>query len=157
MADQQKPSFVANRKWSIGLHVFLSAIAALALVVMTNYIASRHEVRFNASEASGQKLSPITLRVLNSLTNNVKVVVFFDRREALFGAVSALIKDYKALSPKLDVEFVDYRLPGRAEAVRNQYRLAGGSEASRVIFDCNGKVRTVLVSELSDFKVSDQK
>jgi hypothetical protein len=42
------------------------------------------------------------------------------------------------------VEFVDYRMPGRAEAVRAQYKLQTEGEGSRIIFDAGGPVRTVM-------------
>lgn len=149
-----KPSFSRAQKWSIGIHVFLSVAALLAVVVMLNYLAHRHNQRIYLSNASQHKLTPLTLQVLDSLTNQVKIIAFYDRREPLFGAVSGLLKEYRDRSPKVDLEFVDYRMPGRAEAIRNQYRITSGGESSRVIFDSGTAVRTVMGSELSDFGVS---
>src|SRR4051812_48384140 len=121
--DDLKPSFSRMRAWSIGFNIFLSILSLLALIGMLNYLAHRHNVRFYLSDASKHKLTPLTLQVLANLTNNVKVTVFFDRREPLFGAVSSLVKEYQARSSKLEVEFVDYRMPGRAETIRNQYKI----------------------------------
>lgn len=148
---EREPSFTRGRKWRIGFNVVIAAVSAFALVVMANYLAARHSLRYNWSDAAANKLSPLTVRTLNGLTNNVKVIVYFDRDEPLFGLVSSLIKDYQLRSPRLEVEFVDYRYPGRAAMVRAQYKLTAGSEGSRVIFDSNGRVRSVLSSELSDF------
>lgn len=155
--DQPNPSFARHRKWAIGFHVTVSILAALALVAMFNYLGSRYNSRFYASDLAAQKLTPLTQQVLNSLTNKVKVIVFYNRAEPLFSSVSSLIKEYAARSPNLDVEFVDYRMPGRAEAVRNQYKLQSAGETSRIIFDANGQVRTVLASELSEFGMGPQK
>lgn len=151
-----RSSFSRGRKWSISFHVVLSSLALLAVIGMLNYLAHRHDERFYVSNPAAQKLSPLTLRTLDDLTNTVKIVCFFDRREPLFGAVSSLLKEYQARSSKIELEFVDYRMPGRAEAVRAQYKLAAEGEPSRVIFDSGGKVRTVLGSELSEYAMTPQ-
>jgi hypothetical protein len=155
--DDLRPSFSPGKKWSIGISVFFSVVSLMALVVMLNYLAHRHNERFPLSYASKHKLTPLTLQVLANLTNSVKVTVFFDRREPLFGSVSSLIKEYQSRAPKLDVEFVDYRMPGRAETIRNQYKITSGSDNSRVIFDSGGQVRTVLSTELSEYNIGEGK
>ena len=155
--DGQQESFSRGRAWAIAFHVVLSSIAFLALVVMGNYLAHRHNQRLYLSKGSAQKLSPLTLRVLANLTNDVKAIVFFDRREALFGSVSTLIKEYQTHSTHIDVEFVDYRMPGRAVVIRNQYKLQTEGDTSRVIFDSGGQVRTILSTELSEYGVNPNK
>ena len=147
----RRTSFSRGRKWSIGFHVILSALALLAVIAMLNYLAHRHNERIYVAERMTQKLSPRTIRVLDELTNSVKIVCFFDRREALFGAVSSLLREYQSSSTKIDLEFVDYRMPGRASAIRSKYGIAAEGDTSRVIFDAGGKVRTVLSSELSEY------
>ena len=66
-----------NRRWTIGLHVCVSLGAALALVVMLNYLAARHFQRFQWASDRRTQLSPVTTEVLRSVTNKVKVIVFF--------------------------------------------------------------------------------
>jgi ABC-2 type transport system permease protein len=155
--EDAKPSFSKGRKWRIGFHVVVATLSAFALVVMANYLAARHSIRFDWSNAGANKLSASTLRALNSLTNTVKVIVFFDRNEPLFGQVSSMIKDYQLHCAKLDVEFIDYRYPGRAEVIRRQYESTSPGDASRVIFDYNGRVRSVMGGELSDFGIGADK
>ena len=72
----------------------------LAVIGMLNYLAHRHDQRVYVSNPAAQKLSPLTLRALDDLTNTVKIVCFYDRREPLFGVVSALLKEYQALSSR---------------------------------------------------------
>ena len=134
--------------------MILSIVAFLAIVGMLNYLAHRHNSRFYLSRSASQKLSPLTLSVLKSLTNTVRVTVFFNRNEPLFNSVASLIEEYGARSKKLEIEFIDYRMPGRAETIRNQYKLSPGGDSSRIIFDINGETRTVLGSELSDYDIS---
>ncbi|MDX1952025.1 MAG: Gldg family protein [Verrucomicrobiota bacterium] len=153
----ERPTFSPFRKWNVGLHVILAVIAFFAIVTMANYLSARHSTRFHLSEAASQKVSPLTAQMLSSLTNKVKVIVFFDRTEPLFPAVAGLIKEYQVRSPQIEVEFVDYRFPGRAEMIRSQYKLNSPSDAARVIFDSNGRVRTVLGSELSEYSMEKGK
>lgn len=150
-SESEHPSFSQGRKVGIVFHLTLSVLAAMAVTAMINYLAHRHTFRFYASGQAAQSLSPFTLQVLNSLTNQVKVIVFFDRTEVLFSPVASLLKEYQARSPRIDLEFVDYRLPGRAEAVRNEYKLATSSDSGKIIFNAAGKVRTVMATELSDY------
>ncbi|HVK59336.1 MAG TPA: Gldg family protein [Candidatus Kapabacteria bacterium] len=145
------------RKWVIGFHVVLSSVALFAVIGMLNYLAHKHDQRLNLSNAATQKLSPLTERTLADVTNSVKIVCFFDRTDPLFGVVSTLLKEYEARSSKIELEFVDQRMPGRANAIRSKYNMAAEGEASRVIFDSGGKVRTVLSTELSEYAMSAEK
>src|SRR4051794_33666399 len=105
--DEKRESFSRARSWSIAFHVVLSSVTLFAVVIMLNYLAHRHNHRLFVSNRVARKLTPLTLRVLSELTNNVKVVVFYDRTESLFSSVSSLLKEYQAHSPKIDLEFVD--------------------------------------------------
>ncbi len=154
---EQKESFERGRAWGVGFHVVLSSLSVLALVIMANYLAHRHNERFHLSESSRHKLTPLTVRVLSELTNDVKMIVFYDRSEALFGGVSSLAREYQARSPRIHLEFVDHRMPGRAEAVRNQYKFQADGDSSRIIFDSGGQVRAVLSSELSEYGLTPTK
>lgn len=152
--DPSPPTFMPGRKWRIGLHVVTSVLALLAIVVMVNYLSSRHYRRFHVGPGSRVALSPVTLQILKAVTNELKVIVFFDSREPLYGSVVQLLNEYQAKCPKLTVEHVDYlRYRGRAEMVQSQYKMAPG-EGDRVIFDSNGKVKVVYEKELSDYDYS---
>jgi hypothetical protein len=159
MANEEisKPSFTRGRPWAVTFHVLLSSVALLAVISMLNYLAHRHNQRLYLSQVSAHKLTPLTLQTLANLTNTVKIICFYDRREGLFGAVAQLLKEYQSRSSKIDLEFVDYGMPGRAQAVRARYKLAAEGETSRIIFDSSGLVRTVLSTELSEYGVTPEK
>ena len=157
MGDAAAPqsSFWPGRRWRIGFNVVFSLAVLFAVVGMSNYISARHFKRFQWTADDQKQLSPVTARVLDSLTNNVKVVVFFDHRQPLFSAVRKLMNDYAQQCSKLDVEFVDYTIaPGRAEQVRTAYELDPADKGDRVIFFCNGKKKVVHAQELSEFDYS---
>jgi hypothetical protein len=148
-----EPSFTRGRKWTAGLNVVVGLLSAFAIVVMVNYLSARHSVRFNWLDAAGNKLSPLTARVLSGVTNKLRVVVYFSRNDPLFGSVTGVLKDYQLQCPKMELEVVDYRFPGRSEKIRAEYNLSSVTEGSRVIFDYGGKVRVVGGGELSDYSM----
>jgi ABC-type uncharacterized transport system involved in gliding motility auxiliary subunit len=149
--SSNRPSFSAVKKWAAALNVLASSLALLALVAMVNYLASRHFVRFQWMADERYRLSPMTLKLLQTRTNQVKVIVFFDPDEALYASVKGLINEYQLACPKLDVEYVNYLLlTGRANLIKKQYQLSD-ADKDLVIFDCNGKKRIVRAKELSDY------
>ena len=94
-----RPSFSVARKWNISLSVLLSLAAMAAIVVMVNYLGLRYFKRIHWTTSETYKLSPLTEQILHSLTNEVKVTLFFDRQEPLYRAIAALINEYRATSP----------------------------------------------------------
>ena len=149
--SSKSPSFSAVKKWATALNVLASCLALLALVAMVNYLASRHFLRFQWMADERYRLSPMTLKLLQTRTNQVKVIVFFDPDEALYASVKGLINEYQLACPKLDVEYVNYLLlTGRANLIKQQYQLSD-ADKDLVIFDCNGKKRIVRAKELSDY------
>ena len=110
-----QPSFEPSRRWKIGLNVLLSLGSLLVVVVIVNYLAARHFRRWQWAPSSHPPISLLTLRVLNSLTNTVKVVVIYDRREPLYNAVRELLDQYKLKSRRIEVEYIDWVIPGRTK------------------------------------------
>ena len=153
-ATSTKPSFSVGRKWSIGFNVVVASMAVLALVVMANYLGVRHYLRFQLSDRGRMKLSPQTLHILQSLTNEVKVTVFFDAQgeDELYGLVSALLREYNYINLGVIIKTVDpTRNPGKAQLVLAEYKLTNLKDKNFIIFDCAGHRRIVYQNELSDY------
>ena len=92
--------------------------------------------------------------MLEALTNEVKVTVYFDSQEPLFSSVKDLIKEYQLICPRfVKVEYVDYiRPPNRAALVKARYKLNSTGDKDLVIFDTGtGPPRIVYEKELSDY------
>lgn len=150
-----KPSFSRARKWSISFNVVLSTLILLAIVLMLNYLASRHFWRLPLSFHAQTELSPLTHRVLNSITNPVKVIVFFEKQEPMFDSVWSLLKEYRFACPRLTVEAVDYLAsPGAAQEIQTKYKLRSLADKDLVIFECQGRTRMVAAGELSELDTS---
>ena len=89
----------------------------LAVIVMLNYLGGLFFHRQYLSDSTKQELSSRTKNLLNSLTNEVKVTIYYDREDEFYPTIAALLRDYRALNPKVSVETVDY-LRDAAEALR---------------------------------------
>ncbi|MBK9138376.1 MAG: GldG family protein [Verrucomicrobia bacterium] len=137
------------------MNLALSVIGLLAIAVMVNYLAQRHYTRLHWTGDARFNLSPPTLRLLESLTNDVQVTMLFDRGEPVFGAVAGLLKEYEHQSPRIRVRHVDYHrdLAG-AELLANRFNLTS-ADSDLVIFEAGGRHKIVRASELSDYNLSE--
>jgi ABC-2 type transport system permease protein len=155
--DERTPqTFSWTRRWGALINLFIAIGAVVAIVAMVNYLAMRHYRRFHWSQDTEGSLSRHTRAVLASLTNTVKVVVYVDsQNEAMFPRVDALLKEYEYASPHIKVQIVDYiRDGGAAKEVKERYRLDMPTDRNLVIFDMNGRTKTVSMNELSEYDYS---
>ena len=141
MSDLPKKSFSVLRRWGSLLDLILRTAIVLAIVVMLNYLGSRWFQRKYLSPANRQQLSSQTLGLLASITNHIKVTLYYDRDERLFGIISDLLKQYRDANPRLHVAVVDYlRDAGAAAQVKEQYKsILSGTNKNVIIFDCDGR------------------
>lgn len=151
---EQPASFSASRRWGQALNFVLAVLAAAALVLLANHLATRHYARVAWTDNANFKLSPLTRQVLQSLTNTVRVVVYYDRAEALYTPVTALLKEYSLANPRVEIEVVNYVVePAKAELIKARYRLTPQAR-DLVIFDANGKTKVITQSDLSEYDLA---
>ena len=142
---KSRPSFSSASRWQIGLDVALRTALVLAVVVMVNYLGGKFYHRFFLSSQTSVKLSTRTITALHSVTNAVKVTLFFDAgKEEFFPNIVALLNEYRAVNKNISIRIVDYvQDPGEAEKVKAQYKLVGADAKDLVIFDSNNRVKMV--------------
>lgn len=137
------------RNWLWWVNLALGTLGVLALAGMANYFSHRHHHRARMAERLDTELSPLTLQVLQSVTNPVRVIVFYDRRESLYRPVIEMLRQYEEINPHLNVESVDYeREPIKARRVQKELRLAGSAK-DLVIFHANKKTQMIPHGALS--------
>src|ERR1044071_279709 len=147
-----KPSFSPFRKWGIGLNVGVVNLVVFAVVVMVNYLSYEYFLRLHLSTHSKYTLFARTTTFLNSLTNQVKVTVFYDHNQSLYSTVADLLNEYKLTNSKIVVRNVDYlRDPGAAQKVKMDYKLGSATDKDLVIFDCEGRSKVVYGSDLANY------
>jgi hypothetical protein len=148
------PSFSPYRKWAIGLHVLLLISVVLSVLVMVNYLSRDYFLRFHLSTHSKIELSPRTVGLLRSLTNQVKVTLYYDtdEDESLYSTIADLLSEYRLINPRITVQTVDYlRDAGLAQKVKAKYNLSALTDKNRVIFDCEGKWKVVDGNALAQY------
>ncbi len=128
MSDKPKikPSFSAGRRWLIALNVICSAIAVLALIVMANYLGAGYFTRISLGKNSQTKLSPQSVRILQSVTNEITATVFFDieREEDLYGWISSMLREFNAVNSRIKIKTIDYTLnPAEAALTLEKFKL----------------------------------
>ncbi|MSU56733.1 MAG: hypothetical protein EXS35_00875 [Pedosphaera sp.] len=140
MSDATKKSFSLWRRWGFAVNLVVRTAIVLAIVVMLNYLGARWFQRTYLNAANNQKLSPLTLGLLNSITNHIKITLFYDREDDLFGMVSDLLNEYRDANAHLHIAVVDYlRDAGAAEKIKADYKsVVTGTNKNLIIFDCDG-------------------
>ena len=136
-----KKSFSSWRRWGFAVNLVVRTALVLAVVVMVNYLGARWFHRLNLNAATRQPLSPQTVGLLKSLTNHVKVTLFYDRDDPLYTTVAALLNEYRDANNRIHVATVDYlRDAGLAEKIKRDYKNLFNSSTNKdmVIFDCDG-------------------
>jgi ABC-2 type transport system permease protein len=85
----------------------LSSLLLLSIVLMVNYLAFRHYMRFDWTSQGMYTLSPKSLEVIRGLDKDVDFYVFMSRGEGSFEETNELLKRYQAASPHVLVHNVD--------------------------------------------------
>jgi len=157
MAAQQPPTL--RRRVLISANVFVQILAVLALVVMANWLVSRHYSRFDWTKSGYYKVSGKTQQALGALKEPVKVIVYFrpnpdsDLDEKIFQDIRHLLTEFKFYGrEKLQIEYVDPdRDMARAKQVAEEYKF-NGLEPALVIFVSGAKSKYVGKDEMVEME-----
>ncbi len=154
MASEPTPptSFSARRRWGIFFSVLISIVTVLALVIMLNYLGARYYLRFMWSKEATVQLSSQTVALLKSVTNQVNVIIYFDKTDKLYDSVKALLDEYHLTNPKISVQTVDYLVDASlAQQVKATNKLGSDQDKNLVIFNSGGRRKIVAAPTLADY------
>jgi len=84
-----------------------SALLLLAALVFANHMASKHQGFWDLTKDEIHSLGPDTLKTLEGLKDDVKVLAFFEPEEPAREQFRALLGLYEARSTHLKVQFVN--------------------------------------------------
>ena len=147
-----RPSFSRAQRWKNICDRTLRTLLVLAVVLMVNYLGAKFSHRLYLSSQTGVQLSPRTLAVLHSLTNQVEVTLYFDRQSDFYPDVKAVLDEYAAASKKISVRLVDYvRDAGEAQKTKLKYNLNGAADKDLIIFSCGERTKIVPSSMLLEY------
>lgn len=84
-----------------------TAILGLVVVGLLNYLSSQHYKRWDWTSDKLFTLSERSQQVLEDLDQNIQVYVFLARGEEDFADIETLLEEYKAVTPRLEIEWID--------------------------------------------------
>jgi hypothetical protein len=96
-----------NRQRRARLNFVLTALLGVVIVILTNYISSRHYKRWDWTAQGLFTLSDRSQQALRELEHDVEIYVFLGRDEQDFADVETLLEEYKAVTDRITVEWVD--------------------------------------------------
>jgi len=139
-------------------------LLVFSVVVMVNYLAGKYFHREYWSAKTRTDLSPRTRNFVRAVTNDVKVIVYYNRENDLFSSITAMLREYQALNPRIRVEVVDYlRDAAEAQRVKLEYKLPEAQkeeEKNFIIFDAGSGNSKVVAGDIladRDFVVNEEK
>ena len=151
---KSKPSFTPRRKWSVGFDLCVRTLVVIVVLVLLNHLTGVFFYRQNLSQATKVELSERTRNVITAVTNEVKIIIYYDRDDDFYPTVASLLREYQVLNPKLHVETVDYlRDAGRALEIKREFNLPEtdkDEEKNYVIFKSGKESRFVPGNFLTD-------
>jgi ABC-type uncharacterized transport system involved in gliding motility auxiliary subunit len=124
-----------GREARYGTLAVVSAVIVLAILVALNYLASRHNKRWDVTAAKQYTLSDQTRKILEGLQKPVAIRVFADSND--FPRFRDRLDEYQYVTKQVTVEYIDaVKSPSRA----NQ---AGVQQLGTIVFDYDGRTERV--------------
>ncbi|RKY81086.1 hypothetical protein DRQ00_00695 [candidate division KSB1 bacterium] len=108
--------FFSKRSTKYGTNATVTAVLMLTILVMLNFVASRHNYRIDTTKARQFSLSKQTIKILKNLKVDVKATAFF--KSDAGQRMRDLLEEYAYHSKKFKYEFVD---PDKKPAIAKQY------------------------------------
>jgi ABC-type uncharacterized transport system involved in gliding motility auxiliary subunit len=139
-------AFSSRRSTKMGVNSLLMVLLFSCILVIVNFLASRHSVRWDLSENQNFTLAPQTHRILRSLPHDIKITVFTREKDPGYQAFKERLESYRQASTKLSVEFID---PEKQPKMAQTY---GIFRTDTAIFESNGQ--TIRVTSPSEIELT---
>lgn len=111
--------FFRGRPVRYGAHSVFYSLIVLAIVLAVNFLASRHNRRFDLTSEGLHTLSPQTVKILKSLDQDVSLVAFYIPGSAERQKAIDLIDLYKEQTSRIATRILDpSRNPAQARAFK---------------------------------------
>ncbi|NEP56990.1 MAG: ABC transporter [Symploca sp. SIO2G7] len=98
------PGFWGRRSTQVGTNAFIATLSVLAILGLINFLAVRSGVQVDLTDNQLFTLSPLSQRIVESLEQPLKVVVFNPNPNP---ADRRLLENYRKYSTNLEFQFVD--------------------------------------------------
>lgn len=128
---------LSRRGTRYGLNTAAALFLFLAVVVVVEALAIRHNVRVDLTEGRRHSLSSQSINLLRSLEKDVNAVAFYQADEPQKEAAQDLLDQYAHVSSKFRFEFVD---PDRHPALAKRY---GITTYGTIVLEAGGREEKV--------------
>lgn len=132
---------VGHRRTRYGLNTAVALFLFLAIVVVVKALAIRHNMRIDLTEGRRHTLSDQSIKLLQSLNQDVNAVAFYQTDQPGRAAAQDLLDQYAHFSDNFRNEFVD---PDRHPGLARRY---GVTTYGTVVLESGGKEQKVQVAE----------
>ena len=123
MTDPQRGSFSARQRWSGWVNLAVATAAVLLLGGVLNFLSHRHHTRAEWAVDAERQLSPRTRQLLEQVTNEVQVGIFYDQAESIYPVVEDMLQQYVHRNRNLKLTSVNpLTQPRDAERIQRTYR-----------------------------------
>ncbi len=127
----------------------VAVVLAVALILMVNWLGSRHYIAADWTSSKVYSVSDKTRNILADLDEEIQVVVFMTPASPMFDQVSELLKRYQAASDKVAVEYIDPdKEPLRTRQLAEQF---GISIADTVVFSYGDRTKYVTSDQMAEY------
>lgn len=140
-------TLLGRRGARYGANVFVLTLIVVVILGLVNYLANRHNKRWDLTESQQYTLSDQTRRIVSNLDRDLRIVLF-DRPERA-AAARDLLDLYEFASPNIDVEVIDQEAEP-ARAMQYQTATEGNIPFGTVIVDAGEKVERVSTAAEQD-------
>ncbi len=139
-------TFSNQRSTKMGLNSVLLVVLFTSILVIVNFLAARHSIRWDLSENQNFTLAPQTYRVLRTLPRDVTITVFTREKDPGYQTFKERLESYRQASTKLSVEFID---PEKQPKIAQTY---GIFRTDTAVFESNGQ--TIRVTSPSEIELT---
>ena len=124
-----------------------AVVLGIVLALGVNWLGARHWWRGDWTSNGIYSVSETTRKTVRALKAPVRVTVFMTRGSRLYQPVTELLTRYRALSPMIEVEYLDpERNPARAEALVKEF----GIRQNTIVFRSGDHKKYVEEDKLAD-------
>jgi len=112
--------FFGLRQTKYGTNTLVAILAVLGILIILNFIAYKENIRWDLTKNKKFTLSDQTIKVLEKVDQEVKVIAFYQNRNPMRRELENLLKEYQEKNKNIKVEFID---PDEKPALAQKYEV----------------------------------
>ena len=107
-----------RRKLIYGTGTFISVVSTLGIIIVLNYLLFRTDVRFDVTQGRYHTVSAQTVRVLNSVDDEIIIIGFFKDKGVDRSRFQDLAKEYSRRNGNVEIKLIN---PDKEPGIAKKY------------------------------------